>query len=57
MYTAFCFDEAVSYISIKIEAKEEPRWRNRIKESSYTRPSDFYSSLNLTEGRVRRNGR
>lgn len=39
-YTAYCFDEACSFIMFKIDNKEEPKY-----ETHYATPSEMYKHL------------
>ena len=40
-YTAFCLDEACSYIVTMLEQGKKPRWREDIKSKEEIRNSNF----------------
>jgi hypothetical protein len=39
-YDAYCFDEAVAYIILKMENGDQPKYQTK-----YTSASDYYKSL------------
>ena len=42
-YTAYCFDEACAYITLKIEKGEKPDFRKANAKKHYSSFTDFYS--------------
>jgi hypothetical protein len=47
-YTAYCFNEVMSYIIVRLQNGDKPNWRinstkNKIKEKHYKSFSDLYS--------------
>lgn len=44
-YTAFCFDEACSYIISMMRQDKEPRWKDKVKENKIEDGLQYLLSL------------
>lgn len=44
-YTAFCFDEACSYIISMMRQEKEPKWADKVKENKIENGLQYLMSL------------
>lgn len=58
-YTAYCFDEAMAYVTSRIKDGEKPKFpvkenKGSIEKPHYTRMSDLYKNMGYANGTYKR---